>query len=191
MPVIVQQPQAVRPDDAHPGCTCHLQDVALLEGAGRAGVGEAAAEHDDPAHAPLAAFLDSIRDCSGSQRDDGKVRDHGQVGDAAVRRHTTDCVRMRMDRIDGAGEVGAKQVSQQLAADRAGRAPDADQRDGPRPQHAFQAVHAGDPVAFVDGVEQRCFDVQRDDNLLDPAFQPPRVAHPGVLDHLEHRGVFR
>ena len=116
--------------------------------AGLAGLAEARRDHDERLHALAPAVLHHALHEVARDDDHGEIHLVGDVLDARVGAHRLDGLRLRVHRIDGAGEGVREEVVEDLPADGAALAAGADHGDGAGGEERVQVQHgAGYPAA--------------------------------------------
>src|SRR5207248_5614262 len=102
-----------------------------------------------------------------------------------------DGLAVSIDRIGDSGEVGLEHVPEELAADRPTPPGRADHGDRPWSEERTERRSHGAVVSLVDSSEiaLRRRDRKRDFDLA--AAELAGDLEPGVLEHAEHRAVFR
>ncbi len=148
-------------------------------------------DDDQRAHTSAAAL---VGDAGHGFRGYAQHRQLRRLGQLHHRRVAVDVrhrLRVRVDRVEIAGEVALHQVAQHDVSDRSRRPARAHHRDRTGLQHVGQARHIGCPFPFRNGVEVALAGFQAEVDVHDVAVGHDRPHQTHVGEHAQHPEVGR
>ena len=187
----VDDPHAVRTDQAHARGATHVDEFALQRGTVRARFREPGGDHHQPSHALLAAFAchrDHVRRGHGDER---HVDVAGNVEHAGIRRDALHDRRLRVDGVHHAGERRIEEVVEESPADRLRVARRTDDRDGRRLEDGADRVRRSDPLAVLVRGERLLGERGRELHVDRPRRRTQVYREAAASEDLDHPMVLR
>ena len=190
-PLVVQvrDAEAVRADDAHAGRPADGEQLVLARAALGPDLCEARGEDDERAHAVVGTLARRLDDRSGRHGDDRQLHVLLDLGDRADGRSPCDLAALRVDEVQRAGVAGREQVAHDLAADGAGAAGRADDRDRGGPQHVGDRGDVSGALAFLEAFARLGRQRGRELDLHAAVDAAHRRREARVLEDLQHAVV--
>jgi hypothetical protein len=184
-----RDPEAVGADQSS-SVSSHEREQPLLSlGPLRADLGEPGRDHAQRSQAPSQRALGRLDHALRGQRDHREVDRIRDGGDRRVGAHARDRLRVRVDRVGGAGEVAGDDVPEQLAADRAAPRRRPDHRDAGRREEGGERGRDREVIAPVDLVQVSRGRVESQAHLGHAALPLACQLEARLLEHAEHRPV--
>lgn len=137
----IQNAEAVRPHEPHPGAAPIAHELPLPTLALRAYLGESSRDHEHRPDTASRTILRHANDLIGGHDHDGELHRSRDVAQRSVGRKRLDHISAIVDGIDRSRELASDQVVQDLAADRSSPSGGSDDGDGPGGE---EASHRGD-----------------------------------------------
>ncbi len=149
----VQQPHAVRTDEAHPGGAGPGAEVVLEDPPRGSDLGESRGDHTHRSDPACAGLVDDPRHDRGRHGDDGQVGRIGARGQVGVGGFAVDTPAIRVDRVQPPAEAAREQVGEDQPTHARGHVARPDHRDRPGPQKGFECHARGFPLIGEHGLE--------------------------------------
>ena len=181
--------QAVRPDDPHARAPGHVEQLVLERGTGTSGFAETRGDDDEGTQTGRGRLLHHPEDLGRRHDDDTEVDWRRELADRGKGADTTDRSGLRVHRVDDPSEVAGEECPDDLVADPTRAPPGPDHGDRARPEERGDTRGRRDTLALLAAGEIRLRRREVESHLHNALDEPARLAHPGILEHLEHDRV--